>query len=481
MKSDIQVTEYGSFSAGYKSAKLSELCIEKAGVQTGPFGSQLHNEDYVDVGTPIITVEHLGENRINHQNTPFVSDKDKARLSKYQLQAGDIVFSRVGSVDRRALVREAENGWLFSGRCLRVRVDKSKIDPLYLSYFFGLESFKHYIRSIAVGATMPSINTKILSDVPIYYPESLIEQRRIANIFYVNDEKIELNRQTNQTLEQIAQALFKSWFVDFDPVKAKIAAKQAGGNAQQIERAAMAAISGKPEVEHEQLPPEQIQNLKTTAALFPEELVDSKLGEIPEGWIISTLGEHFNVVMGQSPKGDTYNENGEGMLFFQGRRDFGFRYPTPRVYTTDPKRLAQIGDTLISVRAPVGDRNMANQECCIGRGVASIRHKTGAKSFTYAFIGHIEKSLSNSGSDGTVFSSINKNELNAVNFIAPNLDLLTQYENLIRSMDQRIEVNSNQIKALENLRDSLLPKLLSGEITTAINTQETMLPETIKT
>ncbi|MBN2885009.1 restriction endonuclease subunit S, partial [Patescibacteria group bacterium] len=165
-----------------------------------------------------------------------------------------------------------------------------------------------------------------------------------------------------------------------------------------------------------------------------------------------------------SPKGDTYNEDGEGMLFFQGRRDFSFRYPTPRIYTTDPKRLAQKGDTLISVRAPVGDRNMANQECCIGRGVASIRHKSGARSFTYAFIGHIEKNLSDSGSDGTVFSSINKNELNAVDFIAPNIGLLTQYENLIGSMDQRIEVNSNQIQTLDNLRDSLLPKLLSGEL-----------------
>jgi len=182
MSADFQWNEYGTFSTELKYSKLANLCVDKIGVQTGPFGSQLHKKDYVDAGTPIITVEHLGDNRISHANTPFVSDEDKIRLSKYHLKEGDIVFSRVGSVDRRALVRQEENGWLFSGRCLRVRADKTKIDPVYLSYFLGLGAFKQYLRSIAVGATMPSINTKILSDVPIYYPEDLEYQRHIANI-----------------------------------------------------------------------------------------------------------------------------------------------------------------------------------------------------------------------------------------------------------------------------------------------------------
>jgi type I restriction enzyme S subunit len=226
----------------------------------------------------------------------------------------------------------------------------------------------------------------------------------------------------------------------------------------------MCAISGKTEEELAQLSHEALQQLKTTAALFPDALVESELGEIPEGWCASTLGVHFDVVMGQSPKGDTYNESGNGMLFFQGRRDFGFRYPAPRVYTTDPKRIAQAGDTLISVRAPVGDRNMASQECCLGRGVAGIRHKSGSRSFTYAFIGHIEKNLGDSGSDGTVFSSINKNELNSVGFVAPTKDLVALYEEQHSFIDQSIEVNSNIIKTLEDLRDTLLPKLLSGEL-----------------
>ena len=197
-------TDYGPFRRGVQVDLLSNLCASKNGIQTGPFGSQLHQRDYVPAGTPIITVEHLGQNRIVHQDLPCVSDDDRRRLSKYALRKGDIVFSRVGSVDRRSLVREPEEGWLFSGRCLRVRPDPNRIDPAYLSYFFGLPTFQEYIRSIAVGATMPSLNTQILSDLSIVYP-SLTEQRAIAHVLGTLDDKIELNRRMNETLEQMAR------------------------------------------------------------------------------------------------------------------------------------------------------------------------------------------------------------------------------------------------------------------------------------
>ncbi len=113
-----------------------------ATVQTGPFGSQLHKKDYVMIGTPILTVEHLGNRKITTQNLPQVNEKDVLRLSKYKLIQGDIVFSRVGSVDRCSYVSQLEDGWLFSGRCLRVRSDKNKVDPLYLYYYFSLEETK---------------------------------------------------------------------------------------------------------------------------------------------------------------------------------------------------------------------------------------------------------------------------------------------------------------------------------------------------
>src|SRR3990172_5587644 len=196
-------TIYGDFAADFAEDRLQTLCDPEAGIQTGPFGSQLHQEDYVAVGTAIITVEHLGENRILHEGVPRVSDADRHRLSQYLLRAGDIVFSRVGSVDRRALVRRAEDGWMFSGRCLRVRPNPEKIDSGYLSYFFGLPAFKEHIRAIAVGATMPSLNTSILSDVVVPYPPNIDEQRAIAHLLGTLDEKIELNRQMNATLEAV--------------------------------------------------------------------------------------------------------------------------------------------------------------------------------------------------------------------------------------------------------------------------------------
>jgi len=184
---------------------------EVAEVQTGPFGSQLHKEDYVEAGTPIVTVEHLGQRRFSMQNLPRVKDCDRDRLLKYTLKTGDLVFSRVGSVDRISFVTDDENGWMFSGRCLRLRVF-GEIDALWLYYFFCLEQTKQFVRNIAVGATMPSINTKLLSEVPVSYPENIADQRKIASILSLIDDKIELNSTINHNLEQQAFALFDYLF-----------------------------------------------------------------------------------------------------------------------------------------------------------------------------------------------------------------------------------------------------------------------------
>lgn len=169
-----------------------------ADIQTGPFGSQLHKEDYVENGTPVVTVEHLGARVFKEQNLPKIADADKERLSKYILRTEDIVFSRVGVVDRCSFVDEGHNGWMFSGRCLRVR-PSNRIDPMYLYYFFCMEETKQFIRNIAVGATMPSINTKLLGEVQISYPD-MKTQRKIAQILSAIDDRIELNFQINDNL-----------------------------------------------------------------------------------------------------------------------------------------------------------------------------------------------------------------------------------------------------------------------------------------
>ena len=178
----------------FDTIKLSEL----AEIQTGPFGSQLHKEDYVVNGTPIVTVEHLGNRKFTEQNLPCVSDKDKERLKKYMLKTGDIVFSRVGSVDRCSYVSAEYEGWMFSGRCLRVRPCEI-LNSEYLYYFFSLKETKQFVRNIATGATMPSINTKFMGEVPIRVP-SMEAQNKIASILWMIDDKIELNEKINTNL-----------------------------------------------------------------------------------------------------------------------------------------------------------------------------------------------------------------------------------------------------------------------------------------
>lgn len=169
-----------------------------ADIQTGPFGSQLHKEDYVTIGTPIVTVEHLGKRIFTEQNLPHVSKQDRNRLDKYILRTGDIVFSRVGSVDRCSFVDSEHDGWMFSGRCLRVR-PTDEIYPLYLYYFFCLEETKQFVRNIAVGATMPSINTKLLGEVEVIFPHKDI-QAQIASVLSAIDSKIETNEKLNDNL-----------------------------------------------------------------------------------------------------------------------------------------------------------------------------------------------------------------------------------------------------------------------------------------
>lgn len=185
---------------------------ELADIQTGPFGSQLHKEDYVADGTPIVTVEHLGNKMFSEQNLPRVSNTDKNRLKKYVLKQGDIVFSRVGSVDRCSYVDQKHDGWMFSGRCLRVR-PTSEIDSEYLYYYFCLEETKQFVRNIAVGATMPSINTKLLGEVVVTFPE-LEQQKRISGILSAIDSKIEVNQKINDNLYDLVNTLYTKLFKD---------------------------------------------------------------------------------------------------------------------------------------------------------------------------------------------------------------------------------------------------------------------------
>ena len=180
-----------------------------ANVKTGPFGSALHEKDYVNDGTPIITVEHLGEKGITYQNLPMVSDADKLRLKAYQLFEGDIVFSRVGSIDRNALVTKDESGWLFSGRLLRVKLKLKNQNPSFFSHQFHTEPFKARVREVAVGQTMPSLNTEILKNILVAVPKYHEEQTAIATILSDMDSEIQTLEQRLAKTRQIKQGMMQ--------------------------------------------------------------------------------------------------------------------------------------------------------------------------------------------------------------------------------------------------------------------------------
>ena len=181
-------------------------------------------------------------------------------------------------------------------------------------------------------------------------------------------------------------------------------------------------------------------------------------------WTQGTLSDIADITMGQSPSGSSYNEDGIGTVFYQGRAEFGYRFPTQRLCTTEPKRMARENDVLMSVRAPVGDLNVAREDCCIGRGLASIRSKTNRQSFVLYTVFALQPELDKFNGEGTVFGSINRDSLNKMAIEIPTDDEMDRFESLVSPMDAQIRTNHEEILRLEAIRDALLPKLMTGEL-----------------
>jgi type I restriction enzyme S subunit len=188
------------------------------------------------------------------------------------------------------------------------------------------------------------------------------------------------------------------------------------------------------------------------------------IDNVSETWKTGALSDIATITMGQSPKGDTFNESKDGTVFYQGRTDFGFRFPQRRLYTTEPKRLAKCGDVLMSVRAPVGDLNVAYENCCIGRGLASVRSNSNHQSFVLYTMFALKNKLDVFNGEGTVFGSINKDSLNSMEITIPPIELIDKFETTVSIIDKLILKNYEEICRLQAIRDSLLPKLMSGEI-----------------
>jgi len=275
-----------------------------------------------------------------------------------------------------------------------------KVLQKYLGY--ALKAHQWEVLQLDEGSTgQTELNReRLLDEIMISYPESFSVQEEIVMMLESIDQKMLTNTQVNDNLQQQAMALYALMFLD-NPA------------------------------------------LETTAG---------------------TLKDIAEITMGQSPSGSSYNEDGNGQVFYQGRAEFGYRFPTRRLYTTEPKRMAEAGDVLLSVRAPVGDLNVAYERCCIGRGLGAIHSRNGYQSFVLYTMFALRPQLDVYNGEGTVFGSINRNALNDMPIDIPSEDAIAEFEAIVRPMDDMIRSNYEENCRLQELRDSLLPRLMNGEI-----------------
>lgn len=330
--------------------------------------------------------------------------------------------------------------------------------------------------SFNVGSGVPTLNRNHLSSILIKDIGRPIEDK-IAKILGSLDDKIVINTQINQTLEQIAQAIFKSWFVDFDPVKAKIAILKAGGSDEEALLAAMQVISSKNSEEltvFEVEKPKEYVELRKTAELFPSAMVDSELGEIPAGWEISQIGDEVAVVGGGTPstKEPSYWENGD--IHWTTPKDLSglsdkilistARKITKRGLSKISSGLLPVDTVLMSSRAPVGYLALAKVPVAVNQGYIAMRcdGKLTSEYVIQWCTSNIDE-IKNRAS-GTTFAEISKRNFGIIPVIVPSNQLLLTYSSKLKAIYEKIECNMRESKLLTRTRDTLLPKLLSGEL-----------------
>jgi type I restriction enzyme S subunit len=343
-------------------------------------------------------------------NHTYVPNENLRGQFKKSFQRNDILFSEIRPKNRRfAFVTFDASDYVASTKLMVIRVN-DKVIPEFLFQVLKSDEIINQLQLLAEtrSGTFPQITFSELAALDVRIP-SIAEQCEIATTLQALDNKIECNSKINHHLEQMAQAIFKSWFVDLEPFG----------------------------------------------------------GVMPDDWREGTLSEIATITMGQSPDGSSYNEDGIGTVFYQGRAEFGSRFPTRRLFTTQPKRMAAKGDVLMSVRAPVGDVNVAYESCCLGRGLAGIQSNNSCQSFILYTMFALKQQLDMFNGEGTVFGSINKNDMATLPVLIPSDEVLRQFEELVNPMDATIEANYAESCNLQAARDSLLPRLMSGELSVA--------------
>lgn len=384
----------------FNEIELSSVITD---IAAGPFGSNLKVSCFVPHGFPIIDGANLKGFKVTDNLTKFVTE-DKARsLGRSIARRGDVVVTISGTLGQIAYIPNDSmfEEYLCSQRQFRVSFDASRVYVPYLVFYFHTNEGQSKILAFANQTGVPALSQPLKNFKKIrIHLPSYDEQRRIASVIESINDKIDCNQKINDNLEQQAKSIYEEMFLN---------------------------------------------NPKADMAS-------------------GTLSDIATITMGQSPSGSSYNEESVGEVFYQGRAEFGFRFPTRRLFTTEPKRMAEPGDVLLSVRAPVGDLNVAYEKCCIGRGLGAIHSKTGDNSFMLYTMFSLKPQLDIFNGEGTVFGSINRDGLSNLPVNIPSAEEIAKFEAVVRPMDNLIRTNYEEICRLQSIRDSLLPKLMSGEI-----------------
>ena len=314
---------------------------------------------------------------------------------------------------------------LLGYHCALITPNPAIVDGKYLNAFMHTRYIQKYFENNASGSGQRyTLSNDTIGNIPVLIP-SIEEQRTIGKVLADIDCKIELNKLINDNLEAMAKQLYDYWFVQFDfPNEEDKPYKSSGG-----------------------------------AMVWNEKLKR----KIPQGWSNGILSDVANITMGQSPDGSSYNEDGEGIIFYQGSTDFGLRFPDIRQYTTSPSRYANKGDILMSVRAPVGALNIANNDCCIGRGLSALSSKIGSMTHLYYLMNDFRLKFEGMNSAGTTFGSITKNELFSLPVIIPTKSVISEFEQVCEPIFYKQMIIGEEINALTKQRDELLPLLMNGQ------------------
>lgn len=435
--------------------------------------------DYVEQGIPFIMASDLEGGLINFSSCKYILPQQARSLRKGFAREGDVLLSHKATIGRTALVQPNGNEYIvLTPQVTYYRViDETKLKNIYLKAYFDSYFFQSILSQWAgSGSTRAYLGITEQLKLPVIMPpiETQIEIAFLADNL---NSKIHLNNQINKTLESIAQAIFKSWFIDFEPVKAKIHAMQAG---KDPELAAMCAISGKSETELQQMDKTNFAELQATVALFPDELMDSELGEVPNGWDFLDIDKTTSLIIdhrGKTPKklGAEWSDSGITALSAKHVKDGcivnreQLRFVDTVLYNKWMKEELEEGDILLTSEGPMGEMYYLafDEKYCLSQRLYALRANTNLVSSEFLYfwmLSPFAKSEMNGRATGTTVVGIRQAELRKVKVLTPSKPICDLFKQKVKANLKQIALNNNKSVNLTQIRDALLPKLLSGEL-----------------